>query len=219
VASAEEMRQLWADLEQRWPESMIEPSLVRIASVVELLGDPQKAFRVIQVTGTNGKTSTARMIEALLRAQGLRTGLFTSPHLLDPSERICLDGEPIEHDALLGTWKEIEPLVAVVDAQSIADGGPALSFFEVMTALAYAAFADAPVDVAVVEVGMGGTWDATSVATAEVSVITPIDLDHQEYLGDDVRDIAREKSGIISSDGIAIIAEQTPDVTEILLER
>jgi dihydrofolate synthase/folylpolyglutamate synthase len=219
VASAEEMRQLWADLEQRWPESMIEPSLVRIASVVELLGDPQKAFRVIQVTGTNGKTSTARMIEALLRAQGLRTGLFTSPHLLDPSERICLDGEPIEHDALLGTWKEIEPLVAVVDAQSIADGGPAMSFFEVMTALAYAAFADAPVDVAVVEVGMGGTWDATSVATAEVSVITPIDLDHQEYLGDDVRDIAREKSGIIASDGLAIIAEQTPDVTEILLER
>lgn len=213
------MRQLWAELEQRWPESVIEPSLVRIASVVELLGDPQRAFRVIHVTGTNGKTSTARMIEALLRAQGLRTGLFTSPHLLDPSERICLDGEPITHDALLRTWREIEPMVAVVDAQSIADGGPALSFFEVMTALAYATFADAPVDVAVVEVGMGGTWDATSVATADVAVITPIDLDHQEYLGDDVRDIAREKSGIIAADGIAVIAEQSPDVTEILLER
>jgi dihydrofolate synthase / folylpolyglutamate synthase len=219
VASAEEMRQLWAELELRWPESVIEPSLVRIASVVELLGDPQRAFRVIQVTGTNGKTSTARMIEALLRAQGLRTGLFTSPHLLDPCERICLDGEPITHDVLLRTWREIKPLVEVVDGQSIADGGPALSFFEVMTALAYAAFADTPVDVAVVEVGMGGTWDATSVATAEIAVITPIDLDHQEYLGDDVRDIAREKAGIIAADSVAVIAEQTPDVTEILLER
>lgn len=210
---------LWADLQNRWPENILEPSLTRIASVVELLGDPQRAFPIIHITGTNGKTSTARMAESLLRAAGLRTGLFTSPHLMGPAERIQIDGEPISDERVLALWADIRPYVEIVDARSIADGGPALSFFEVMTALAYAAFADAPVDVAVVEVGMGGEWDATSVAHATVAVITPIDLDHTEYLGDSVTDIAVEKAGIIKLDCRAVIAQQDQDIRDILAGR
>jgi len=219
VAEPEELQRLWADLENRWPESMIEPSLQRISSLLSLLGDPQQVFRAIHITGTNGKSSTARMTEALLRAQGLRTGLFTSPHLLDPRERICIDGEPISGDDVIRTWEDIRPYVEVVDAQSISDGGPAMSFFEVMTALAIAAFADAPVDVAVVEVGMGGTWDATNMVFGDVAVITPIDRDHMRYLGDEPRDIAEEKSGIIKADAIAVVASQPPDVMQVLQDR
>lgn len=210
---------LWSDLQNRWPENILEPSLTRIASVVELLGDPQRAFPVIHITGTNGKSSTARMIESILRAAGLRTGLFTSPHLLSPAERILIDGEPIGDEQVLALWADIRPYVEIVDARSIADGGPALSFFEAMTALAYAAFADAPVDVAVIEVGMGGEWDATNVADGTVAVITPIDLDHMEYLGDNTRDIAAEKSGIIKQDSQAVIAQQDEDAREILADR
>lgn len=219
MAEPEELQRLWADLENRWPESMIEPSLQRISSLLSLLGDPQQVFRAIHITGTNGKSSTARMTETLLRAQGLRTGLFTSPHLLDPRERICIDGEPISGDDVSRTWEDIRPYVEVVDAQSISDGGPAMSFFEVMTALAIAAFADAPVDVAVVEVGMGGTWDATNMVFGDVAVITPIDRDHMRYLGDEPRDIAEEKSGIIKQDAIAVIASQQPDVMDVLQDR
>ena len=106
-----DLPQLWAELESRWPESIIDPSLTRIVSVMELLGDPQRAYPVIQVAGTNGKTSTARMIESVLRAYGLRTGLFTSPHLVDARERIRLDGEPVTAERLLDTWNDIEPYV------------------------------------------------------------------------------------------------------------
>jgi dihydrofolate synthase/folylpolyglutamate synthase len=204
---------------ERWPENRIEPSLVRIASVVELLGDPQRSYPVIHVTGTNGKTSTARMIESLLRAFGLRTGLFTSPHLMDPRERICFEGEPISMERFNATWDDIRPYVELVDAQSVADGGIPLSFFEVMTAIAFSAFADAPVDVAVIEVGMGGEWDATNVADGTVAVITPIGLDHMDYLGDTVELIAVEKSGIIKSGARAVLARQEPGVADVLLTR
>ncbi|MEE3088804.1 MAG: dihydrofolate synthase, partial [Actinomycetota bacterium] len=142
-----DLPQLWAELESRWPESIIDPSLTRIVSVMELLGDPQRAYPVIQVAGTNGKTSTARMIESVLRAYGLRTGLFTSPHLVDARERIRLDGEPVTAERLLDTWNDIEPYVRLVDKNSTDAGGVPLSYFEVITSLAYAAFADAPVDV------------------------------------------------------------------------
>lgn len=209
---------LWAELETRWPENQIEPTLTRIASLMELLGDPQRSFPVIHVAGTNGKTSTARMIESLLGAAGLRTGLFTSPHLVDPRERIRFDGRPIEADRLLGVWTEIEPYVAVVDANSIADGGVPLSYFEVLTGLAFAAFADAPVDVAVVEVGLGGGWDSTNVVNGAVCVITPIGLDHMEYLGDTIELIAREKAGIMRAGVPVVIAEQEPAAREVLLE-
>ena len=210
---------LVADLLTRWPESRIEPSLVRIASVVELLGDPQRSFPVIHVTGTNGKTSTARMIESLLRAHGLRTGLFTSPHLLDVRERICFDGQPISPERFNRTWDDIRPYVELVDARSVADGGVPLSFFEVMTAVAFAAFADAPVDVAVIEVGMGGTWDATNVCDGVVAVVTPIGMDHAEYLGDTIELIAAEKAGIIKQGCMAVLAQQEPTAAEVLMTR
>ncbi len=213
------LAQLWAELDSRWPESRIEPSLARIAALTDLLGDPQHSYPVIHVTGTNGKSSTARMIEALLRSCGLRTGLFTSPHLVDARERLCFDGEPISADRLLATWQEIAPYVGVVDANSLRDGGVPLSYFEVMTALAFAAFADAPVDVAVVEVGLGGTWDSTNVADGIVAVVTPIGLDHRDYLGDTIDAVAREKAGIIKAGSFAVIAPQPLEAAAVLLER
>ena len=216
---AERHEALIGELLTRWPESRIEPSLVRIASVVELLGDPQRAFPVIHVTGTNGKTSTARMVESLLRAHGLRTGLYTSPHLLDARERICFDGQPISPERFNRTWDDIRPYVELVDARSVADGGVPLSFFEVMTAIAFAAFADAPVDVAVIEVGMGGTWDATNVADGVVDVVTPIGMDHAEYLGDTLELIAGEKAGIIKEGCTAVLAQQEPVAAEVLMTR
>jgi len=214
-----DLSHVWAELDSRWPESIIEPSLSRIASVTELLGDPQRAYPVIQVAGTNGKTSTARMIEALLRSHGLRTGLFTSPHLVDARERIRLDGEPISEERLVETWADIEPYIHLVDKNSVESGGVRLSYFEALTAVAYAAFADSPVDVAVIEVGMGGTWDATSVAAAKVAVITPIGLDHAEYLGDTITQIAGEKAGIIAPGCTAISQLQTDEAMDVLMRR
>ncbi|MBU6245053.1 MAG: bifunctional folylpolyglutamate synthase/dihydrofolate synthase [Actinomycetales bacterium] len=218
-ADRERFAEVIAGLEQRWPEQRIEPSLVRIASVVQLLGDPQRSYPVIHVTGTNGKTSTARMIESLLRSFGLRTGLFTSPHLADARERICLEGQPISMERFTAAWDDVRPYVELVDARSVADGGIRLSYFEAMTAIAFAAFADAPVDVAVVEVGMGGEWDATNVAVGQVAVVTPIGLDHTEYLGDTVEQIAVEKAGIIKPGAQAVLARQEPGAAEVLLAR
>jgi dihydrofolate synthase/folylpolyglutamate synthase len=216
---AGDLATLWQHLERRWPENVIEPTLARIAALTDLLGTPQASYPVIHVTGTNGKTSTSRMIESLLRAYGLRTGLFTSPHLVDARERVCLDGEPISAARLLSAWTEIAPFVDVVDANSTADGGTSLSYFEVMTGLGFAAFADAPVDVAVIEVGLGGGWDSTNVAHGAVSVITPIGLDHREYLGDTIEEIAREKAGIIKPGAVAVVAQQELSAAEVLLER
>jgi dihydrofolate synthase/folylpolyglutamate synthase len=206
-------------LESRWPETKIEPSLDRISHLMTLLGDPQFAYPVIHITGTNGKTSTARMIESLLRALGLRTGLVTSPHLHQVSERIRLNGDPIPAAKFVEIYDELEPYLAIVDSESLANGGPAMSYFEVLTGMAFAAFADAPVDVAVVEVGMGGTWDATNVVSPLVSVVMPIGLDHAEYLGDTVELVATEKSGIIKAGAIAVLSCQDPIPAEILLKR
>ncbi len=206
-------------LESRWPETKIEPSLDRISHLMTLLGDPQFAYPVIHITGTNGKTSTARMIESLLRALGLRTGLITSPHLHQVSERIRLNGDPIPAAKFVEIYDELEPYLAIVDSESLANGGPAMSYFEVLTGMAFAAFADAPVDVAVVEVGMGGTWDATNVVSPLVSVVMPIGLDHAEYLGDTVELVATEKSGIIKTGAIAVLSYQDPIPAEILLKR
>jgi dihydrofolate synthase/folylpolyglutamate synthase len=206
-------------LETRWPETKIEPSLDRISHLMTLLGDPQFAYPVIHITGTNGKTSTARMIESLLRELGLRTGLVTSPHLHQVTERIRIGGESISAQRFVETYDEIEPYIAIVDAESMANGGPAMSYFEVLTGMAFAAFADAPVDVAVIEVGMGGAWDATNVVSPVVSVVTPIGLDHSEYLGDTIEEIATEKSGIIKHEGVAVLAFQSPVAAEILLQR
>ena len=211
------MKQLWEELDSRWPENLIEPSLARMNAVSHLLGDPQLTFPVIQVAGTNGKSSTARMIESLLRSFGLRTGLYTSPHLVDPTERICLDGAPISPEKAVAAWNDIDPFVSMVDHNSVTDGGPRLSYFEAMTALAYSVFADSPVDVAIIEVGLGGTWDATSVCRPQVAVITPVDLDHQEYLGGTIMEIAGEKAGILTSAQAAVLGPQGPEAAAVLV--
>jgi len=202
------------ELLARWPESRLEPSLTRINALVDLLGSPHRAMPVVQVAGTNGKTTTARMIDELLRGFGLRVGRFTSPHLESIRERIVLDGEPVSAERFVETYDDIAPYVQMVDA-----GGVPMSFFEVTVGMAYALFADAPVDVAVIEVGMGGRWDATNVADARVAVVTPVSLDHAEYLGPDVTTIAGEKAGIIKADSIAVLAHQEPGALDTLVRR
>lgn len=191
------------------------PSLKRVAALMDLLGEPQRAYPVIQVAGTNGKGSTAIMIETLLRSAGLRTGRFASPHLSDVRERIVIDGEPISEERFDAVWADIQPYVQMVDEQ--AHDGVAMTFFEVVTGMAYAAFADAPVDVAVMEVGLGGRWDATSVADAAVSVVTPIGLDHTHILGSTLTEIAGEKAGIIKPGGAAVFAGQDPEAAKVLV--
>ena len=197
----------------RWPETRLEPSLDRIEAFTEVLGDPQRGYPVIHLTGTNGKTSTSRMIDALLRALDLRTGRFTSPHVERMTERISVDGEPLTDEEFVAAFNDVAPYTHLVDAS---EEHP-LSFFETIVGMAYAAFADAPVDVAVVEVGMGGAWDATNVANAAVAVVLPIAVDHSSYLGDTPGEIAQEKAGIIKPGSIAVLAEQAPEAAEVLL--
>jgi dihydrofolate synthase/folylpolyglutamate synthase len=202
----------------RWPETKLDPSLDRIAALAELLGDPQRAYPVIHLTGTNGKTSTSRMIDALVRATGLRTGRFTSPHVESMTERISVDGAPLSEADFTAAYNEILPYLALVERDPALSGHP-LSFFETVVGMAYAAFADAPVDVAIVEVGMGGTWDATNVADAAVAVVGPVSIDHAKYLGERPQDIALEKAGIIKPGSIVVTAEQEPAVAQVLAER
>ncbi|HET6732037.1 bifunctional tetrahydrofolate synthase/dihydrofolate synthase [Mycobacterium sp.] len=216
-------------LDQRWPETKIEPSTARISALMELLGSPQRGYPSIHIAGTNGKTSVARMVDALLTALHRRTGRTTSPHLQSAVERISIDGKPISPAQYVATYREVEPFVQLVDQQSQAGlfggEGPRLSKFEVVTAMAFAAFADAPVDIAVVEVGLGGRWDATNIVNAPVAVITPIGVDHADYLGDTIAEIAAEKAGIITkqdddlvpTDTVAVIGRQTPEAMEVLL--
>jgi dihydrofolate synthase / folylpolyglutamate synthase len=199
----------------RWPETKLDPSVDRIAALCDLLGEPQRAYPAIHLTGTNGKTSTARMIDTLLRGLGLRTGRFTSPHLRSITERICVDGTPVSHERFVELYDEIEPYAVIIDRSSEIP----LSFFEMLVGMAYAAFADAPVDAAVIEVGMGGVWDATNVIDARVAVVAPIDVDHRQYLGDSASQIAVEKAGIIKADSIAVLARQSVEVAELLMRR
>ena len=211
-------REIYQHIITRNPEHDFEPTLDRVREVTTLLGDPQTSFKAVHLTGTNGKTSTARMVESLVREHGLRTGLFTSPHLSTVRERIQIDGEPISQEDFIRLWQDVAPIVHMVDAKSIDAGGPRLSFFEVLVVLAYAAFADAPVDVAVIEVGMGGVWDATNVVDGDVAVVSTVSMDHAQWLGDDLAGIAREKAGIIKDGATAILAEQSDAVTPVLLQ-
>lgn len=227
--SAAELRALAEveeELNERWPETKIEPSLDRIELLMDLLGHPERSFDVIHIAGTNGKSSTARMVDSLLRAFHRRVGLVTSPHLQRVTERIGIDGQPIHPRDYVRIWHEIKPFVEMVDAQSDVP----MSKFEVLVGLSYAAFADAPVDVAVVEVGLGGRWDATNVVTADVSVITPVGMDHTDYLGDTITEIAGEKAGIIKpredaddpltpNENIVVIAEQDPEAMRVILQQ
>lgn len=227
-ADAADLAAVEEELATRWPETRIEPSLDRIAELMGVLGDPQHAYPVVHVAGTNGKTSVTRMIDSLLRALHQRTGRTTSPHLQSVTERLAVDGEPVTPRLFVDTYRELQPYLELVDQRSEADGGPRMSYFEVLTAIAFAAFADAPVDVAAVETGMGGTWDATNVVQPAVAVITPIGLDHTDYLGDDLAAIAEEKAGIIQPgpeddllphDPVAVVGRQEPEAMEVLLRR
>ena len=209
------LREVELEIGSRRAEHQISPTLDRIEALVNLLGDPQRTFPVVHVTGTNGKTSTTRMTETLLRERGLRTGRFTSPHLVSMRERICVDGEPLSAERFIELYEEILPYAELVDSQQPAP----LSFFEILTGMMFAAFADAPVDVAVIEVGLGGRWDATNVADGAVAVITPVALDHMQWLGDTIEEIATEKAGIIKPGAIAVLAQQDVAAAEILLQR
>ena len=199
----------------RWPETRIAPTLDRISALVDILGSPQLSYPTIHVGGTNGKTTTSRMIDSLLFEMGLRTGRFTSPHLESYLERISINGQPIDAKELIFSFNDISPYLDLMDSKF---ENP-ISFFEAITALAFAAFAEHPIDVGVIEVGMGGQWDATNVVDADVSVITPIGLDHMEYLGSTITEIAATKAGIIKEQGFIVLAQQTPEAAVELLRR
>ncbi|MGV9381547.1 bifunctional folylpolyglutamate synthase/dihydrofolate synthase [Nonomuraea sp. NPDC003707] len=199
---------------ERGVEWDFEPTLDRIAALLDVLGSPQRAYPVIHIAGTNGKTSTARLTEALLKERNLRVGRFTSPHLVSVRERITVDGEPLSEERFAEVYEEIIPYVELTDTQ-----GRRIQFFELLTAMAFAAFADTPVDVAVIEAGMGGSWDATNVADGLVSVITPISLDHTDRLGPDIPSIAGEKAGIIKPGSTTVLAQQELAAAEVLMRR
>lgn len=199
----------------RWPETRIEPTLERISALVDILGSPQLTYPTIHIGGTNGKTTTSRMIDSLLFEMGLRTGRFTSPHLESYLERIAINGQPIDAKELIFSFNDISPYLDLMDSKF---ENP-ISFFEAITALAFAAFAEHPIDVGVIEVGMGGLWDATNVVDADVSVIMPIGLDHTEYLGETLTEIAQTKAGIIKEGGFVVLAQQEPECAVELLKQ
>lgn len=219
MSTPQSVEEVYTELLDRAPENKMEPRLDAVQRAVDILGNPEKSAPVIHITGTNGKTSTARMVESLLLAHDLRVGRYTSPHLEKVTERISLDGRPVADETFVRIYGEIAPYLQLVDTELSERGEPGLTFFEVLTVLAFAVFADEPVDVMVLEVGIGGSWDATNVADAAVSIVTPVDLDHTEMLGDTLQEIALEKAGIIKPGGFLISAAQDPVVAQILLER
>ncbi|MBB5869810.1 dihydrofolate synthase/folylpolyglutamate synthase [Allocatelliglobosispora scoriae] len=214
MAANRQYQEIEAELGERGFTRMVF-DLGRITELLDVLGSPQRAYPSIHLTGTNGKTSTARMIDSLLRAHGLHTGRYTSPHLETVRERISLDGEPVEEERFVATYREVEPVAELLDARN----DEPLTYFDMTTALAFATFADAPVDVAVIEVGLGGAEDSTNVIEAGIAVILPIGLDHTEWLGDTLTDIALAKSGIIHPGATVICAIQEPEAMEPILDR
>ncbi len=222
---SEQYRGVEADLNARGYSRMVF-DLSRIEALLELLGSPQRAYPAIHLTGTNGKTSTARMIDSLLRAHGLRTGCYTSPHLETVRERISIDGTPVAEEKFVEIYDEVGPVARFLDDRGDDGGGgdsgagpETLTYFDVTTAMALAAFADAPVDVAVVEVGLGGAEDSTNVLQANTCVITPIGLDHTEWLGETIEEIATAKAGIVHSGATLICAAQPDEALGPILER
>ena len=206
------VQHIYEALLKRWPETRIEPSLVRIAALCDALGSPESTYPVVHIAGTNGKTTTARMIDSLFTELGYRTGRYTSPHLESFLERISLKGEPITPEGMIATYNDIALYLDLIDSRQ----PHPISFFEAMTALAFVAFAEFPVDIAVIETGMGGAWDATNIVASQVSVITPIGLDHTEYLGETLEEIAETKAGIIKSESHVVLAAQPVEVAKVL---
>lgn len=219
VALDRQVEEIYQSILTRAPEHKVQPSLERVQMCLDIMGNPHHAFRSIHITGTNGKTSTARMCEALLRESGLRTGRFTSPHLSNVRERICIDGQAISREAFIEAWNDVAPCIVMTDEASLAKGGPRMSFFEVFVVMAYAAFASAPIDVAIVEVGMGGRWDATNVIDSDVSVLMPIGIDHEKWLGSSLEEIAEEKLGIVKEKSTLVCAPQSTIVSAMARQR
>ena len=210
------LQRVMAALGSRYPsEDKMVPDLDRISTLMDLLGSPQLSYPCIHLTGTNGKTSTARMIDSLVRAFGLRPGRYTSPHLDSVTERICVDGDPLSDERFTEVFDELMPYVGLVDQRSAVP----MTFFEILTGMAFAAFADAPVDLAVIEVGLGGLWDATNVVAAQTAVILPVGLDHVPLLGTTLAEVATEKAGIIHEGATVILAAQPPEAASVLLAR
>ena len=218
MSSADDMERLKAveaALLKRWPENKLEPTLDRIAALSDALGSPQLSYPTIHITGTNGKTTTTRMIDSMLYEMDLRTGRFTSPHLESITERIAINYEPITAEGFVATYNDIALYLDMIDSRQ----PHPLSFFEVMVAMSFVAFAEYPVDVGIFEVGMGGEWDATNVINSAVSVITPIGLDHMQYLGETIEEIAATKSGIIKAHSAVVLSRQEPEVAKILMAK
>jgi len=216
MSSAEDLARLDAiekALLNRWPESRIAPTLERISALADYLGSPQLSYPTIHIAGTNGKTTTTRLIDSLCFELGMRTGRFTSPHLESFLERITINGQSITPEFMIATYNDIAPYLELVDSKM----SNKLSFFESMCALAFVAFAEFPVDVGIFECGMGGEWDSTNVINGSVNVITPIGFDHMEYLGDTLEKIAQTKSGIIKENSFVVLAEQESDVAAVLM--
>jgi dihydrofolate synthase/folylpolyglutamate synthase len=197
----------------RWPETRIAPTLERIALLADLLGSPQLSYPTIHIAGTNGKTTTTRLIDTLCLELGLRTGRFTSPHLESFLERISINGEPISAEAMIATYDDVAMYLDLVDSRM----SNKLSFFEAVTALSFVAFAEFPVDVGIFECGMGGEWDSTNVINASVNVMTPIGFDHMQYLGDTLTKIATTKSGIFKEGSFAVMARQEKEAATVLM--
>jgi len=216
MSNAENLATLAAielELNKRWPESRIEPTLDRILALTDALGSPQLSYPTIHLAGTNGKTTTSRMIDQLLSNLGYRVGRYTSPHLQSFTERISIKGKPISAERMIETYRDIELYLDLIDSRQPYP----LSYFEVLTALAFVAFAEYPIDIGVIEAGMGGQWDATNVLASQVSVMTPIGFDHMEYLGNTLTEIALTKSGIFKPESNVVLSAQTPEVAKVLL--
>ena len=202
-----------AELQGRQPEHLPEPDLERIRALATLLADPQLTYPTIHVTGTNGKTTTARLAAAIACAHGLTTGLFTSPHLASVTERFEICGDPMAEEAF---GEEFEHLLAYL--RTVDERVGRVTYFEALTALAYLSFADAPVGLGVFEVGMGGTWDATNLVSGDVAVLCPIGLDHPQ-LGSTIAEVTGEKAGIIKQGKVAVVREQEDEALEVIRQR
>ena len=211
--SPNRLHEIEQELNKRWPENQIEPTLDRIIALLDALGSPQLSYPSIHIAGTNGKTTTARMIDQLLTELGYRVGRYTSPHLESFTERISIKGQPISDEMMIKTYDDIALYLDLIDSRQIIP----ISYFEGITAMAFVAFAEYPVDVGVIEAGMGGQWDATNVLSSLVSVMTPIGFDHMEYLGNTLTEIAQTKAGIFKPESNVVLAAQSSEVAKVLM--
>src|ERR1700723_4472815 len=191
--------------------------LANIAILAEELGQPQRSSPCAHIAGTNGKGSTAAMLESILRAAGLRTGLYTSPHLERINERIRINGENVSDQDFAAAWSRVHSSIESLMASGKLTAHP--TFFECVTAIAFLAFTQHPVDFAIYEVGLGGRLDATNIVAPEVAIITPIDFDHENFLGHSIEEIAAEKAGIIKPGASVVSSVTRPEARALIAQK